>query len=513
MAAARSARLKIRERDRTAALIRNWPKLFATVCGFAALAVLALTAYGYVRGAMAYVDNGDGYYLYAAHRIAQGAVLYRDVMGTQPPVVYWLGAAVFRAGGSWEAIRVLSASIRALSTLLVFLAARRMFGVRASPAAGPSAVLAALVYTLLPIGLFWDRSFDVNPPLTLITLASTWSLVRFTPRATLVAGLLAALALFTKNLYLPILATTLVFLAVRRRGLLVPYLLGLIGGCAILSLALVETSGLVGLHEAFLGQQSSPLDGNWLVAALAYVAANEGLFVPIAIAGAWICTRKAKRTDPALEFAPWFLAGAAAVLLATVKQGTAGPVFQIAEPAVAILAAYGTTWPLMYGLNYIFRPRGGLVWPVALTMPALVLVALVSSAGTDTAAFAQTNAGGVDRVVSLVKSNALPGGSIVAPPYYALRSDTRMIGDAADTYILAQGVRRGDRYSLAWLRTVVGDIRTRRIPVVLIDVRLASVAALMQALGANYIAVYSDGLPPALHVVVWLPRLESSRTS
>lgn len=54
----------------------------------ATLAVLLATAWAYARGATGYVDNGDGYYLYAARRMAQGAALYRDVMGTQPPVVY-----------------------------------------------------------------------------------------------------------------------------------------------------------------------------------------------------------------------------------------------------------------------------------------------------------------------------------------------------------------------------------------------------------------------------------------
>src|SRR5437764_10346357 len=176
-----------------------WPRL--AVCGLIALVVvvLAATAHAYLQGALSYVDNGDGYYLYAAHRLAQGAVLYRDVMGTQPPLVYALGAAVFKLGGTLATLRLVSAALRALCTALVFLAGLRLVGDRLT------AGLAALTYALLPIGLEWDRSFDVNPPLTLMALLALWPFLRFTSRAARLAGVLAALALFTKNLYAPLL--------------------------------------------------------------------------------------------------------------------------------------------------------------------------------------------------------------------------------------------------------------------------------------------------------------------
>src|SRR3954469_16999052 len=117
-------------------LRRSWPRRspwpHLAVWGLIALVVvvLAATTRAYVLGARSYVDNGDGYYLYAAHRLAQGAVLYRDVMGTQPPLVYALGAAVFKLGGTLTTVRLVSAALRALSIVLVFLAGRRLFGNR-----------------------------------------------------------------------------------------------------------------------------------------------------------------------------------------------------------------------------------------------------------------------------------------------------------------------------------------------------------------------------------------------
>jgi len=463
----------------------------------AALAMLGATAWVYARGATSYIDNGDGYYLYAARRVAQGVTLYRDVMGTQPPVVYLLGAAAFKLGAPLQGIRLLSAAMRVLATALVYLLSRRLFDSK------PAAALAALLYTLLPIGLVWDRSFDVNPPLTLVALLAALALSYDTRRMARASGLLAALALFTKDLYLPLLAVTLVYLIMRRRRLLAPYLQGLLGGLVLLGGALVVYAGPDGPRDAFLGQDGSPFNPAWFVAAVAYVAASEGGIVLVALAGA-VIGRYARRriltprAPGGSGYAPWLLVGSAAVLLATLKEGTAGPVFQLAEPAVALLAAYGALWA--------WRRRATKpVMPGALALPAVLLLSVVSIVGADRAALAWGNSGEVARVVALTRERAHRGAVIVAPPYYALLTGTHLPGDAADTYIVARRVARGDGAATAWVRQVVAGIDARRYPVVLVDLRLAAIAPLMAALQRTYRPLYADTLPPALHVIVWVP--------
>src|SRR5918911_175977 len=513
------AHLTIAERVACVAqcLRRSWPRRspwpHLAVWGLIALVVvvLAATTRAYLQGARSYVDNGDGYYLYAAHRLAQGAVLYRDVMGTQPPLVYALGAAVFKLGGTLATLRLASAALRALCTVLVFLAGLRLFGDRLT------AALAALTYALLPIGLVWDRSFEVTPPLTLMALLALWPLLRFTPRATRLAGVLAAAALFTKNLYAPLLVATLAYLALRRRHLLGPYLQGVMAGLAAFGAALAAYAGREGLYDAFLGQQSSPFTPAWFVGSVSYVITWEGAVVLVAIAGAYLCWResRSRRLEGALalDYAPWFLGGGSAVLLATLKEGTFGTVFQVAEPAVALLAAYGATWALRT------EPAAHAAWQgtarrpaVAWALPAALLVALASLAGADRAALAHGNAAEVAHVVALIRAHAQPGATIVAPPYYTLLTGTRIPGDAADTYILAQRVRHADPWAMRWLRRVTRDLSARRIPIVLIDLRIRDITPLMAALRANYRPAYGDSLPPALHVVAWLPKQPSARS-
>jgi hypothetical protein len=280
-----------------------------------------------------------------------------------------------------------------------------------------------------------------------------------------------------------------------------------------------------------------------------YVITVEGAVVLMAIMGAHLCWResRSRRLEgaPALDYAPWFLGGASAVLLATLKEGTLWPVFQLAEPAVALLAAYGVTWALTpaartawqrmatkaawgrraeaarprrpIGRHVSARPLGYSLagadfrrgrQAVALALPAALLVALawLSLAGADRAALARGNAAEVARVVAMIRAHAQPGATIVAPPYYALLTGTRIPGDAADTYILAQRVRHADPWAMRWVRRVTRDLSARRIPIVLTDVRSDKIAPLMAALRAAYRPVYGDTLPPALHVEVWLPK-------
>jgi 4-amino-4-deoxy-L-arabinose transferase-like glycosyltransferase len=527
---------------------RFWPKLSVAALLAAAGVVAALTLLRYVAAAPAYIDNGDGYYLYAAHRLAQGAVLYRDVMGTQPPLVYLLGAAIFKLGGTLQTVRLVSGLMRLGAVALVFLIGRRIFS------STPTAALAALLYALLPIGLTWDRSFDVNPPLTLVALLALRPFVYLTPRTVMLSGVLAAVALGTKNLYLPLLLATLCYLAVQRRALLRPYLLGLCGGGAAIVLALLAWSP-VAPRDAFLGQQSSPLNMDWFVAALAYVAANDGGLLLVAAAGAVLCLRRGRSNaaPAALSYAPWLLLGSVGVLGATVKEGTAGPVFQFAEPAVALLAAYAIAWALPPLLTLRMpatrepatsHPPDSASWerqgtrlrasarrlPLAspcphapavvartrrwgdaarsiamLGIPALVVLSLPPALGLDTAALNWTNAGEVGHVAALVGAHARPGTTILAPPYYALLTATCLPADAADTYILARRIDRGDTQARRWLAGVVADLRARRLPVVVTDLRIEQIGPLMAALRSNYHLLYGDTLPHAVHSQVWLP--------
>jgi len=584
-----------------------------------ALAVLACTAWAYLSNAYAYADNGDGLYLYPARRLAQGATLYREAVATQPPLVYALAALVFKAGWGVPGIRLLGVLMRALCVALVYLLGAHIFAHRVVGS------LAALLYALLPIGLTWDHWDNSNSPLTLVALLSAYALLRLIPRAAIISGLLAALALFTKDLYLPLLTMTLLYLWRVRRPLLAPYLAALLGGVGLLSGLLVLYGGASAWRDAFLGQDSSPLNADWLVASLAYVATLEGGFIVVAAVGAVLCLYPSPPTPlpragqpspptplpcagkgsngngslvrkppgsagvppaPALDqgwarrprshftlnlrashnslailtdgttgsasippvgarvdrmpassghlcandhaqaydpkpdqeiydvrgarlFAPYLLAGSVAVLLATLKEGTFGTVFALAEPAVALLAAF----TIVRAIQAIgARRRHAPLWAGVL---ALACVSCLGLIGPDrdalfTSAASNANAAARD-VVALIRRHAAPRTVVLAPPYYAVLTGTRLPYDISDTYILAQRAKHGDLVAVAWVRGMAQDVAHGRYPVVVVDRHIALFAPVMAALRRAYHPVYADDLPPAVRSVVWLPGGEQAR--
>ena len=611
-----------------------------------ALAVLACTAWAYLSNAYAYVDNGDGLYLYPARRLAQGATLYREAVATQPPLVYALAALVFKAGWGVPGVRLLSVLMRVLCVASVYLLGARLFARRIVGS------LAALLYALLPIGLTWDHWDNSNSPLTLVALLSAYALLRLSPRAAVVSGLLAALALFTKDLYLPLLAATLLYLWRVRRALLASYLAALLTGVGLLSLLLVLYGGVGAWRDAFLGQDSSPLNGDWLVASLAYVATLEGGFIVAAAVGAVLClypspptplpragqpslptplpragqpslptplsalgqpspptplpcagegsngngslARKppgsagvppapavdqgwarrprshftlnlrashnslailtdgttgsasippvgarvdrmpassghlcandhAQAYDPkpdqeiydvrgARLFAPYLLAGSVAVLLATLKEGTFGTVFALAEPAVALLAAF----TIVRAVQTIgARRRHAPLWAGVL---ALACVSCLGLIGPDrdalfTSAASNANAAAARDVVALIRRHAAPRTVVLAPPYYAVLTGTRLPYDISDTYILAQRAKHGDPAAVAWVRGMAQAVAHGRYPVVVVDRHIALFAPVMAALRRVYHPVYADTLPLSVQSVVWLPGRAGERPS
>jgi hypothetical protein len=130
------------------------------VAGFAAV-------YGLLLGNPV-MRSDETWFLWVAHRMAHGDVLYRDVYYVSSPLAAWLGAfAVYVGGTSLLAVRLLSVAIFIGSTTVAWAVGRRAglgwFGrmllvaalvVYASPIAHFASVYSALA-VLCALGAFW----------------------------------------------------------------------------------------------------------------------------------------------------------------------------------------------------------------------------------------------------------------------------------------------------------------------------------------------------------------------
>jgi hypothetical protein len=152
----------------------------------AGLALAYLLAYPLAIG-----KADESHLLYAAKRVLQGEVLYRDVFETITPLSFYLFAAVYRiAGTTLLAARVTMAVIEAVGCALLFHLVRRVAGV-------PEAVLVALLFVSVCIPAWQYASphwISTVLGLLLATVTLSHASVASSRVRSMVAGMLAGVA-------------------------------------------------------------------------------------------------------------------------------------------------------------------------------------------------------------------------------------------------------------------------------------------------------------------------------
>jgi hypothetical protein len=176
--------------------------------GFAALALIYA---GLIvpRWSDAYLDFGDGNYLYVSGRTLQGVALYRDALSPQPPLHTLIGAAALSFGeaflgrGLWGA-RLFSLLLRlATAALLMAFAGRLAEGFLERRGREAARFAAALLCLTIPTTFWWARGYQTHPTLAFLMLSAALLLLRDTRRGLAGAGLLAGLGLMTSMTSVP----------------------------------------------------------------------------------------------------------------------------------------------------------------------------------------------------------------------------------------------------------------------------------------------------------------------
>lgn len=483
--AARAAARRARAGARSSALSAVAPALALALI----LALYWLTTYR--PRELAYLDYVDGYYLYAAHRMAQGAHLYSQVMGVQPPGIYLVGEALFRIHDDLSTIRLYAAVVHSITVVLVYATARRLFS------ASATAVLAALIYSLAPYSLIWSRTFDPNPLVTCLSLATVPALLAGTRRGALLAGALGALALATKIWYLPVCIATLIYLA--QRQLLPHYAATLGAGAAVIAALGTATAGAA-FWQGMLSQDASGLSLAWLVAASIDVVLREWPLLVLAGVG---LTALRRIPDERAALMRLYLYGAISVLAATIKIGTFAPVFQFAEPALALAAAAFVRACIV---RRTADGKGSGMGGIAVAGGLLLVLAGWSLSEARAATPGSDRA--VRQVVAAVDRASAPRASLLAPPFYLYLSGRRQVDDRhADVNLWERGAAHGDRAARAAAAAAVRAIRRGAIPLVAVDNRVAKLPGVVDALHARYRQLpFIDTLPSDRAVTLWVPK-------
>jgi len=134
--------------------------------------ILGLAYYLYhIDRWLAYDDEGG--YLYAAWRIGEGEMPYRDFLTPQLPLFLYPGALLLKlSGNSVLALRVTSALAVVLSALFLYLTVRRIFGA--------GAALLALAVFMVHRDIYWSaRFFRSEAYMLLYSMAGMYLFVCF----------------------------------------------------------------------------------------------------------------------------------------------------------------------------------------------------------------------------------------------------------------------------------------------------------------------------------------------
>lgn len=475
----------------------------------------------------AYIDFGDGNYLYIAGRMADGIAPYRDILAPQPPNLLMFGAAltwIARAAGlatPLYLVRAVSLVMRLASAWLVASIALRAWG------GARRAALAGVIYLLLPIGLWWSMGWQSEPLEILFLLIMARLALNGTARSDVMAGLSGAMAALTNVTAAPFLLALLLFMLAAdwRRALRLALPAAALAAAVTLVMELWTGAFLDNVVLNQVGSYPSPFlpyafykiireghDIIWL----------EGFWIFAAAGGFFLFMRRSPLEPVTRHALAWLFITTLFSFLYVTKGGTVDYIFCLGEPVVAILAA-GALADFMMRIRDSESPAGlrasritltifaglfvaalalgpainqyKLLWTqAAFELPALAPARLVDAEGRPRSH--------VGQVKAWIERHSRPGDTILAPPFYAFLTGRKLAGEYSEIFIWTIKDRNdrvaGNTTGEGWTKTreLAGMISRRELPIVIIELdQTGRLPEITEALNANYQSITAEPYP------------------
>jgi len=494
---------------------RRGPAL--TLGGVGALYALFVAA----QWSAAYLDFGDGNYLYIATRMAEGVVVYRDILAPQPPAHLYVGMALVRLARwlEWDSplflVRGFSLVLRLATALTVADLGLRAWG------RSWTGALAGGLYLVLPIGHWWSMGFQSEPLEVFFLVAMARVALAGSRARDVLVGLLGALAALTNVTAVPFLLALILFMGTRdrrRAGRIALSALGLAAGVwawfeirtgRFFDNVVLNQAGAFGSPQYTLGK---------LIAEGGDILWLEGGVIVLATLGLTRFLRESPLAADARDGLALFFLVTLFSFVYVAKSGTVDYIYCLAEPALAVLGAGELV--ALGGRAAAARRRGGAA--VAVAVGGAVLLGLVvlgpaalyyrrlwtqaayelpdlAHAGSDEAGRSRPN---VEQVRRWIERRSAPGDVILAPPFYAFLTGRKIWGEYSEIFLWtvknnrdrAAGNPEGEGWRKA--RELAEAIDRRELPIVIVELdqtgRFAPEA--MQALERHYEPFY-DPLP------------------
>ncbi|MHB8859299.1 MAG: hypothetical protein ACYC6Z_07445 [Thermoleophilia bacterium] len=475
-------------------LSRLYPSVFI-------LFALAFLTLGFLGIDHSCLDSADSAYLATSRALAEGQMPYRDFLVAHPPLLFVLGAPLAWIGAGVVPFRIFILLLMLVMGVLVW---RIAFKITAND---KLAMFAGAITLFAPLGLFFSKTFLNDYLVSLITVLTILLLVGGSRRAIAGAGVLGVLGTLTKLTFLPFLVVCAVYVLVFRRRQAWMFITIALGGAvaAAVILQLVTDGGY--LSDILGSQASKGFSLSNLLGGLHRIWQMDWPLMVPAWAGAWFAGRALMRHEQLggqlkgrlFLLVGWLVAGV--VVLGTLPaEGHDTNLFLIAEPAVAVLAAWGL----------VALAERRTVVPIVLVVLWLV-VAVPDLVDKSADFFFRSNATDVATIVAETQSRTSVCQPVIIPGCYALEADRPVTLDFYDQFLWEEKYRRGDEDAAGMFDGLRQKVASEKSPVILFGDGQPSIDILEPQLDDHYqVDFNSREWPPMTLWVPAKPRLPTS---
>ena len=469
-----------------ARLSRLYPSVFF-------LFVAAFLILGFLGVDHSCLDNADSTYLVTSRALADGQMPYRDFLAAHPPLLFLLGAPLAKLGAGVVPFRVFILLLMAVMGVVVWRLAYRI------TANDKLAMFAGALTLFAPLGLFFSKTFVNDYLVSLITVLTILMLMGSSRAAMAGAGLLSVLGTLTKLTFLPFMVVCIVYVMIFRKRLAWIFIVVALGGSVAAAVALELATGGAYLHDILGSQASKGFSLANLLGGLHRIWQMDWPLMIPAWAGAWFAFRalgKHEQLGGQLKgrlflLVGWLLAGVA-VLGTLPAEGHDTNLFLIAEPAVAVLAAWG-----LVGL----AERRSIL-PIALIAVWLV-VAVPDLVDKSRDYFFRSNSSDVAVIVAETENRSAECQPVLVPGCYAVESDRPVTLDFYDQFLWEEKYRRGDDDAVSMFEGLRQEVAAQKPPVIVFGEGQPSIGNLEPQLDDHYqVDFNSVNWPP---VTLWVP--------
>lgn len=445
--------------------------------------IFCLACFGYFilmvsHISVAYLDFGDGNYLYISRRLLQGVVIYKDILSPQPPFHLILGALLLKLGdllgNPLFLIRVFSILLRITHALLIYLIALKLFD-KEHPIYSWTPALSGIIYLFLPIGFWWSRGYQSEPLEILWMLLSFLFFIQFEKKSMVIAGLLSSFAVLTNMTAAPYLVLSILYLVFAERKLLLWFLCPIIVSIG-LSVMILQwyTSGMF-LQNAIYDQVGTyPKEGtlNYMIGKIEWVGgiilSLEGLLIITSLGGLFFYFREIQKPKIQYYILIYMLATMGSLVYAS-KGGTVDYIFTLGEPAVALFSVYCV----------VSFCRQFVLFAVPLAVVLLILLSfpgIIQNSRTLRGLNYELPPERVNAVVNLIQKNAGPNDLIFAPPYFAFLANRPIVGEFSEQfvwfikYINWILYQEGNPQTLPKLEQIGNEMASKKVKIILLNI-------------------------------------------